>query len=186
MPPSKLYIKVKSFERLIKEETNYNLKLKKQLDAYEILAKTKNVDQIQLKVSKDLFEETSQILIPQLYLKLDQFEKDLEEYLEKHEVKINLDINAYLKNHKGSINNLKNIFDLPLDANKRNVKLNNDMTSNNEPLDMEEFEYMKERIICLFLFYADIKKKRFENFNAKSKSKKYASLEDAVNDDEIY
>ncbi|KAL6925517.1 hypothetical protein ACO0SA_000115 [Hanseniaspora valbyensis] len=189
MPPSKLYIKVKSLERLIKEETNYKEKLKHQQQNYEVLSNSKNADQNELKVAKDLVEETNKVLIPQLFSKLEQFENDLNEYLVKHGIEIRDEVNNYKNNSAASNKNntdLSSVISVPLEPHRRNVKLNNDMTSNNEPLDLDEFEYMKERIIYLFLTCADIKRKRYEDFNAKSISPKLATLEDAVNDDEIY
>lgn len=75
----------------------------------------------------------------------------------------------------------------PLDSHKRNIRLNNDMVSNSESLDLEEFEYFKERIINVFLIVADIRKRRLTEYNFKLNSTRNMELLDAeVNNDEIY
>lgn len=189
MPPSKLYIKVKSLERLLKEESSYKQKYNDQKESYDKLSKNKNSNESDINVAKSLADETGQVLIPQLYSKLEQFENDLDEYLGKNKINIKSEVDSYVsafaKSNRGCSGLIKTI-NTPLEPHRRNVKLNNDMTSNNEPLDIDEFEYMKERIINLFLMCADIKKRRYEEINAKSKLIRKATLEDAVNDDEIY
>lgn len=192
MPPSKIFIKLKALERISKEEVTYKLK-KKELDAkYEKVKKEFNHgnDDLynEMKLYKKASAEISTTLLPMLYKKIDQFEEDLDKYLQKHDIHIKKNLEEYKGTHrfKKRIEMMK-FAEEPLDSHKRNIRLNNDMVSNSESLDLEEFEYFKERIINVFLIVADIRKRRLTEYNFKLNSTRNMELLDAeVNNDEIY
>lgn len=192
MPPSKIFIKLKALEKISKEEITYKLK-KKELDAkYEKVKKEFNQgnDDLysEMKLYKKASAEISTMLLPMLYKKIDQFEEDLDKYLQKHDIHIKKNLDEYKTTHrfKKRIEMMK-FAEEPLDSHKRNIRLNNDMVSNNESLDLEEFEYFKERIINVFLIVADIRKRRLTEYNFKLNSTRNMELLDAeVNNDEIY
>ncbi|KAL6933361.1 hypothetical protein ACO0R3_002465 [Hanseniaspora guilliermondii] len=192
MPPSKIFIKLKALERISKEEVTYKLK-QKELDAkYEKMKKEFNQgnDDLynEMKLYKKASDEISTMLLPMLYKKIDQFEDDLDKYLQKHDINIKQNLEDYKNTHrfKKRIEMMK-FAEEPLDSHKRNIRLNNDMVSNSESLDVEEFEYFKERIINVFLIIADIRKRRLTEYNFKLNSTRNMELLDAeVNNDEIY
>ncbi|OEJ89916.1 hypothetical protein AWRI3578_g828 [Hanseniaspora opuntiae] len=192
MPPSKIFIKLKALERISREEITYKLK-KKELDAkYEKVKKEFNQgnDDLynEMKLYKKASAEISTMLLPMLYKKIDQFEEDLDKYLQKHDIHIKKNLEEHKSTHrfKKRIDMMK-FAEEPLDSHKRNIRLNNDMVSNNESLDLEEFEYFKERIINVFLIVADIRKRRLTEYNFKLNSTRNMELLDAeVNNDEIY
>ncbi|SGZ40729.1 uncharacterized protein HGUI_02929 [Hanseniaspora guilliermondii] len=192
MPPSKIFIKLKALERISKEEVTYKLK-QKELDAkYEKMKKEFNQgnDDLynEMKLYKKASDEISTMLLPMLYKKIDQFEDDLDKYLQKHDINIKQNLEDYKNTHrfKKRIEMMK-FAEEPLDSHKRNIRLNNDMVSNSESLDLEEFEYFKERIINVFLIIADIRKRRLTEYNFKLNSTRNMELLDAeVNNDEIY
>ncbi|CAI8496078.1 hypothetical protein ACO0OL_002492 [Hanseniaspora opuntiae] len=192
MPPSKIFIKLKALERISREEITYKLK-KKELDAkYEKVKKEFNQgnDDLynEMKLYKKASAEISTMLLPMLYKKIDQFEEDLDKYLQKHDIHIKKNLEEHKSTHrfKKRIDMMK-FAEEPLDSHKRNIRLNNDMVSNSESLDLEEFEYFKERIINVFLIVADIRKRRLTEYNFKLNSTRNMELLDAeVNNDEIY
>ncbi|CAL9731151.1 tubulin-specific chaperone A [Monosporozyma unispora] len=84
MAPTQLEIKVKSLERLMKEETYY---IQEKVDQEELLFKLeadKDVDPYELKKQKEILEDTERLL-PTLYTKIEQFKENLEEYLKSYE-----------------------------------------------------------------------------------------------------
>ncbi|CAI8497786.1 unnamed protein product [Hanseniaspora opuntiae] len=192
MPPSKIFIKLKALERISREEITYKLK-KKELDAkYEKVKKEfdQGNDDLynEMKLYKKASAEISTMLLPMLYKKIDQFEEDLDKYLQKHDIHIKKNLEEHKSTHrfKKRIDMMK-FAEEPLDSHKRNIRLNNDMVSNSESLDLEEFEYFKERIINVFLIVADIRKRRLTEYNFKLNSTRNMELLDAeVNNDEIY
>lgn len=192
MPPSKIFIKLKALERISREEITYKLK-KKELDGkYEKVKKEFNQgnDDLynEMKLYKKASAEISTMLLPMLYKKIDQFEEDLDKYLQKHDIHIKKNLEEHKSTHrfKKRIDMMK-FAEEPLDSHKRNIRLNNDMVSNSESLDLEEFEYFKERIINVFLIVADIRKRRLTEYNFKLNSTRNMELLDAeVNNDEIY
>jgi len=192
MPPSKIYIKLKALERISKEEITYRVKQKELDSQYEKLKREVNHgnDELhnEMKICKDASDEISTLLLPMLYKKIDQFEEDLDKYLQKHDIHIKKDIESLRKTHRfKKRSEMVNFTKEVLDSHKRNIRLNNDMVSSNESMDPEEYEYFKERIINIFLIVADIKKRRLMEYNFKLSSTRNMELLDAeVNNDEIY
>jgi len=192
MPPSKIYIKLKALERISKEEITYRVKQKELDSQYEKLKREVNHgnDELhnEMKICKDASDEISTLLLPMLYKKIDQFEEDLDKYLQKHDIHIKKDIESLRKTHRfKKRSEMVNFTKEVLDSHKRNIRLNNDMVSSNESMDPEEYEYFKERIINIFLIVADIRKRRLMEYNFKLSSTRNMELLDAeVNNDEIY
>jgi tubulin-specific chaperone A len=192
MPPSKIYIKLKALERISKEEITYRVKQKELDSQYEKLKREVNHgnDELhnEMKICKDASDEISTLLLPMLYKKIDQFEEDLDKYLQKHDIHIKKDIESLRKTHRfKKRSEMVNFTKEVLDSHKRNIRLNNDMVSSNEKMDPEEYEYFKERIINIFLIVADIRKRRLMEYNFKLSSTRNMELLDAeVNNDEIY
>ncbi|KAF0270394.1 hypothetical protein FOG51_00100 [Hanseniaspora uvarum] len=192
MPPSKIYIKLKALERISKEEITYRVKQKELDSQYEKLKREVNQgnDELhnEMKICKDASDEISTLLLPMLYKKIDQFEEDLDKYLQKHDIHIKKDIESLRKTHRfKKRSEMVNFTKEVLDSHKRNIRLNNDMVSSNEKMDPEEYEYFKERIINIFLIVADIRKRRLMEYNFKLSSTRNMELLDAeVNNDEIY
>ena len=192
MPPSKIYIKLKALERISKEEITYRVKQKELDSQYEKLKREVNHgnDELhnEMKICKDASDEISTLLLPMLYKKIDQFEEDLDKYLQKHDIHIKKDIESLRKTHRfKKRSEMVNFTKEVLDSHKRNIRLNNDMVSSNESMDPEEYEYFKESIINIFLIVADIRKRRLMDYNFKLSSTRNMELLDAeVNNDEIY
>ncbi|KAF0277061.1 hypothetical protein FOG50_02117 [Hanseniaspora uvarum] len=192
MPPSKIYIKLKALERISKEEITYRVKQKELDSQYEKLKRevSQGNDELhnEMKICKDASDEISTLLLPMLYKKIDQFEEDLDKYLQKHDIHIKKDIESLRKTHRfKKRSEMVNFTKEVLDSHKRNIRLNNDMVSSNEKMDPEEYEYFKERIINIFLIVADIRKRRLMEYNFKLSSTRNMELLDAeVNNDEIY
>lgn len=84
MAPTQLEIKVKSLQRLMKEENYYIQEKKDQKELLEKLEADKDVDPYELKKQKEILEDTERLL-PTLYSKIKQFKQDLEEYLRTYE-----------------------------------------------------------------------------------------------------
>ena len=84
MAPTQLEIKVKSLQRLMKEENYYTEEKKDQKELLEKLEADKDVDPYELKKQKEILEDTERLL-PTLYTKIKQFKEDLEEYLKTYE-----------------------------------------------------------------------------------------------------
>lgn len=91
MAPTQLEIKVKSLQRLIKEENYYIQEKKDQKELLEKLKADKEVDPYELKKQKEILEDTERLL-PTLYNKIRQFKEDLEEYLKTYEGDENTDL----------------------------------------------------------------------------------------------
>ena len=192
MPPSKIYIKLKALERISNEEITYRVKQKELDSQYEKLKREydqgKEDVYNEMKLCKDASDEVSSLLLPMLYKKIDQFEDDLDKYLQKHDIHMKKDIEELGKTHRfKKRSEMMNFTKEPLDSHQRNIRLNNDMVSNNESMDPEEFEYFKERIINVFLIVADIRNRRLMEYNLKLSSTRNMELLDAeVNNNEIY
>lgn len=104
MPPSKIFIKLKALERISREEITYKLK-KKELDAkYEKVKKEFNQgnDDLynEMKLYKKASAEISTMLLPMLYKKIDQFEEDLDKYLQKHDIHIKKNLEEHKSTHR--------------------------------------------------------------------------------------
>lgn len=84
MAPTQLEIKVKSLQRLMKEENYYIQEKKDQKELLEKLEADKDVDPYELKKQKEILEDTERLL-PTLYNKIKQFKEDLEGYLKTYE-----------------------------------------------------------------------------------------------------
>ncbi|OEJ83091.1 Tubulin-specific chaperone A [Hanseniaspora osmophila] len=82
MPPSKLYIKTKALERLLKEEDYYKKELQDQQKLVNTLKDDKSVDPYELKKHIEVLQDTER-LFPSLYQKIDEFKVDLENYLKE-------------------------------------------------------------------------------------------------------
>ncbi|KAL6947897.1 hypothetical protein ACO0OE_001913 [Hanseniaspora uvarum] len=137
MPPSKIYIKLKALERISKEEITYRVKQKELDSQYEKLKREVNHgnDELhnEMKICKDASDEISTLLLPMLYKKIDQFEEDLDKYLQKHDIHIKKDIESLRKTHRfKKRSEMVNFTKEVLDSHKRNIRLNNDMVSSNE------------------------------------------------------
>lgn len=84
MAPTPLEIKVKSLQRLMKEESYYIQEKKDQKDLLAKLEADKDVDPYELKKQKEILDDTERLL-PTLYTKIQQFKENLEEYLTTYE-----------------------------------------------------------------------------------------------------
>lgn len=84
MAPTQLEIKVKSLQRLMKEETYYIQEKKDQEGLLAKLETDKDVDPYELKKQNEILQDTVRLL-PTLYSKIQQFKEDLEEYVKSYE-----------------------------------------------------------------------------------------------------
>ncbi|CAL9737346.1 tubulin-specific chaperone A [Monosporozyma servazzii] len=84
MAPTQLEIKVKSLQRLMKEESYYIQEKKDQKELLSKLEADKDVDPYELKKQKEILEDTERLL-PTLYTKIQQFKENLEEYVKSYE-----------------------------------------------------------------------------------------------------
>lgn len=80
MAPTQLEIKVKSLERLVKEESYYQQEAKDQIANIESLKKDPKIDPYDLKKQVEVLEDTKRLL-PTLYQKIREFKDDLTEFL---------------------------------------------------------------------------------------------------------
>ncbi|CAR22800.1 Tubulin-specific chaperone A [Lachancea thermotolerans] len=79
MAPSQLEIKVRSLQRLVKEEKYYQQELSDQKAHVENLKANSEVDPYDLKKQVEVLQDT-QRLLPALYEKIGQFKEDLVQF----------------------------------------------------------------------------------------------------------
>ena len=80
MAPTQLEIKVKSLERLVKEESYYQQEAKDQIAHIENLKKDPKIDPYDLKKQVEVLEDTKRLL-PTLYQKIGEFKDDLTQFV---------------------------------------------------------------------------------------------------------
>ena len=80
MSPTQLEIKVKALQRLVKEEKYYLQELKDQKKHVDELKADSSVDKYDLKKQEEVLADTERLL-PTLYVKIKEFQDNLEEYL---------------------------------------------------------------------------------------------------------
>ncbi|KAH3902379.1 related to Tubulin-specific chaperone A [Saccharomycodes ludwigii] len=83
MPPSKLVIKIRSLERLLKEQDYYKNELLQQQKIVNDLKDNPESDPYDLKKQIEVLKDTERIF-PTLYNKIDEFKQDLTNYLESN------------------------------------------------------------------------------------------------------
>lgn len=84
MAPTQLEIKVKSLQRLLKEETFYQQELKEQTEHVEKLRQDASVDPYDLKKQVEVMQDTERLL-PTLYKKIGEFKENLEGFLKSYQ-----------------------------------------------------------------------------------------------------
>lgn len=98
MAPTQLEIKVKSLQRLVKEEGYYQQEAKDQAALVEKLKSDPKIDPYDLKKQVEVLEDT-QRLLPTLYEKIKQFMDNLSQFLESYSgVENTADAKAILDN----------------------------------------------------------------------------------------
>lgn len=90
MAPTQLEIKVKSLERLVKEESYYQQEAKDQAEHVESLKKDPKIDPYDLKKQVEVLEDTKRLL-PTLYQKIREFKDDLTQFLSTYKGAENLE-----------------------------------------------------------------------------------------------
>lgn len=83
MAPTQLEIKVKSLQRLVKEESYYQQEAKDQAAHVERLKTDPKIDPYDLKKQIEVLQDT-QRLLPTLYEKIKQFMDNLSQFLETY------------------------------------------------------------------------------------------------------
>ncbi|CEP60172.1 Rbl2p LALA0_S01e04632g [Lachancea lanzarotensis] len=83
MAPSQLEIKIRSLQRLLKEEKYYQQELQEQKDHVKSLETSETVDPYDLKKQVEVLQDTERLL-PALYEKIGQFKADLEQFSETY------------------------------------------------------------------------------------------------------
>ncbi|KAL6944905.1 hypothetical protein ACO0QE_002347 [Hanseniaspora vineae] len=104
MPPSKLYIKTKALERLLKEEDYYKKELQDQQDLVNTLKENNSADPYELKKHIEVLQDTER-LFPSLYQKIDEFKVDLENYLKEFSKDFNVSAVQNEKSESSSASN---------------------------------------------------------------------------------
>ncbi|SCU79672.1 LAFA_0B04830g1_1 [Lachancea sp. 'fantastica'] len=83
MAPTQLEIKLRSLQRLLKEEKYYQQELQEQKDHVKHLENSEAVDPYDLKKQVEVLQDTER-LVPALYEKIEQFKDDLEQFSESY------------------------------------------------------------------------------------------------------
>ncbi|SCV05855.1 LANO_0H16666g1_1 [Lachancea nothofagi CBS 11611] len=90
MAPSQLEIKVRSLQRLVKEEKYYQQELEDQKTHVQKLKSEGQVDPYDLKKQVEVLQDTERLL-PALYGKIDQFKHDLALFVDSYNGSEDLD-----------------------------------------------------------------------------------------------
>ncbi|SCV02551.1 LAME_0H02674g1_1 [Lachancea meyersii CBS 8951] len=83
MAPSQLEIKIRSLQRLLKEEKYYQQELKDQKNHVDEMKADDSVDPYDLKKQVEVLQDTERLL-PALYEKIGQFKEDLARFVETY------------------------------------------------------------------------------------------------------
>lgn len=84
MSPTQLDIKVKSLQRLLKEEKYYLQEIEQQKKHINQLSKDENLDPYELKKQREVLQDTERLL-PVLYRKINEFKDNLNDYLQNYD-----------------------------------------------------------------------------------------------------